>query len=57
MQDGTPIQTKTYNIKYPLVSQFLTDIKLHPLVKQPVKNAVMVHKLALMKVLVNVNLK
>jgi site-specific DNA-methyltransferase (adenine-specific) len=45
MQDGTPIQTKTYLVKYPLVSEFLTNIKLHPLVKQPVKNAIMVSQI------------
>ena len=37
MQDGTPIQVKTYEIKYPVLSQFITDARYHPNVPQPVK--------------------
>ena len=40
--DGIPIQTKTYLIKYPQVSEFATNIKHHNKVPQPVKNAIMV---------------
>ena len=42
MQDGTPIQTKAYVIKYPKVSEFLTNFRHHPRIPQPVKRAIMV---------------
>ena len=42
MLDGTPIQTKTYLIKYDKVGQFHSDTKHHPCVAQPVKRIVMV---------------
>ena len=42
MLDGTPIQTKTYLIKYDKVGQFHSDTKHHPCVSQPVKRMVMV---------------
>ncbi|MBI4282591.1 MAG: hypothetical protein HY672_03785 [Chloroflexi bacterium] len=35
--DGIPIQAKTYEIKYNVLSQFITDVKYHPTVPQPVK--------------------
>ncbi|MBF8267000.1 MAG: Mtase protein [Dehalococcoidia bacterium] len=35
--DGIPIQAKTYEIKYTVLSQFITDVKYHPTVPQPVK--------------------
>lgn len=35
--DGMPIQSKTYEIKYPVLSQFLTDAKYHPDVPKPLK--------------------
>jgi DNA modification methylase len=41
-KDGIPIQTKTYEIKYPQVSEFATNIKHHPKVPQPVKKGIMV---------------
>jgi len=42
MQDGTPIQTKTYLVKYPQVTEFLGNFTHHPRVPQPVKRAIMV---------------
>jgi DNA modification methylase len=41
-QDGTPIQTKAFQIKYPQVSEFSTNFRHHPKVSQPVKRAIMV---------------
>jgi DNA modification methylase len=41
-QDGIPIQTKSYLVKYPLVSEFATNIRHHHAVPQPVKEAFMV---------------
>lgn len=35
-KDGVPIQTKTFRAGYDVLSQFLTDAKLHPLVPKPV---------------------
>lgn len=35
--DGIPIQSKTFQVKYPVLSQFVTDSKFHPNVPQPVK--------------------
>ena len=40
--DGVPIQTKSYLIKYPIVSEFTTNIRHHPKVSQPVTRAIMV---------------
>jgi site-specific DNA-methyltransferase (adenine-specific) len=42
MPDGTPIQTKAYLVKYPLVAEFADNMKRHPKVPQPVKKAIMV---------------
>jgi len=36
-QDGTPIQSKVYEIKYAILSQFINDAKYHPKVPKPVK--------------------
>jgi hypothetical protein len=41
-QDGIPIQTKAYLVKYPLVSEFATNFRHHSAVKQPVNKAIMV---------------
>ena len=40
--EGVPIQAKVYEIKYPVLSQFITDAKYHPRVPQPVKKVVAV---------------
>lgn len=40
--DGIPIQTKTGQVDYGIVSQFLSDAQLHPKVPQPVKKMMMV---------------
>jgi DNA modification methylase len=43
MQDGTPIQSKTYVIKYDKLSQFINDAKYHPLVlPKPIKKVMAV---------------
>ena len=42
MNDGTPIQTKTYLVKYPTLSEFITNLKLHPNVPKPIKKIVVV---------------
>jgi len=42
MQDGTPIQTKTSLVKYPTLSEFLTNAKLHPRVPKPLKKMIIV---------------
>jgi len=42
MQDGTPIQVKSFEVKYSTVSEFATNIKHHTLVPQPVKQAIIV---------------
>ena len=44
MTDGTPIQAKSYEIKYDVLSKFLSDAKYHPLVPQPVKRIVAASK-------------
>ena len=44
MPDGTPIQAKSYEIKYDVLSKFLSDAKYHPLVPQPVKRIVAASK-------------
>jgi len=36
-QDGIPIQSKTYVIKYDKLSQFINDAKYHSLVPKPIK--------------------
>jgi site-specific DNA-methyltransferase (adenine-specific) len=41
-QDGIPIQTKAYLVKYPLVSEFATNVRYHHSVPQPTKKAIMV---------------
>jgi len=40
--DGIPIQTKSYLVKYPVLTQVATDIKLHPAVPKPVNRAIIV---------------
>lgn len=40
--DGVPIQTKSYLVKYPVLTQAATDIKLHPVVPKPVNKAIIV---------------
>jgi len=42
MQDGTLIQTKTHLIKYPVLSEFITNAKLHPNAPKPVKGIIVV---------------
>ncbi|MBM3327574.1 MAG: hypothetical protein FJY65_11490, partial [Calditrichaeota bacterium] len=41
-QDGTAIQAKTFLIKYPVISEFVTNAKLHPNVPKPVKKVIAV---------------
>jgi len=41
-QDGIPIQSKTYEIRYATLSQFVNDTKYHPKVPQPVKKMIAV---------------
>ncbi len=38
--EGIPIQAKTYLIKYPVLSEFVTNAKLHPNVPKPVKKII-----------------
>ncbi len=40
--DGIPIQTKSYLVKYPVLTQAATDIRLHPVVPKPVTKAIIV---------------
>lgn len=40
--DCTPIQVKTFTIGYSVVSQFVTDAKYHPHVRQPVSKVIIV---------------
>jgi DNA modification methylase len=42
MQNGTPIQTKTFQIKYPTLSEYITNAKLHPAVHKPLKRIIVV---------------
>ena len=42
MHDGTPIQAKVFQIKYNVLSQFITDAKLHPLIPKPIKKIIVV---------------
>ena len=44
-KDGIPIQVKAFEIKYDVLSQFVTDAKYHPLVPQPVKKLRAVSKI------------
>ena len=41
-QDGIPIQSKVYEIKYDKLSQFINDAKYHPKVPKPVKRIIAV---------------
>ena len=41
-QDGVPIQSKVYEIKYAILSQFINDAKYHPNVPKPVKRVLAV---------------
>lgn len=41
-QDGIPIQSKTYLIKYPVLSEFITNAKLHSAVPKPIKRIIVV---------------
>jgi len=40
--EGVPIQVKTHLIKYPVLSEFVTNAKLHPNVPKPVKKIMVV---------------
>jgi len=40
--DGIPIQSKTHIIKYPVLSEFITNAKLHPNVLKPVKKVILI---------------
>lgn len=40
--DGIPIQTKSYLVKYPVLTQAATDVKLHPVVPGPITEAIIV---------------
>jgi DNA modification methylase len=44
-QDGIPIQSKTYEIKYDKLSQFVNDCKYHPKVPKPIKEIMAVSQL------------
>lgn len=44
-QDGIPIQSKTYLIKYPVLSEFVTNFKLHPAVPKPIKRVIVVSQI------------
>jgi hypothetical protein len=39
-RDGIPIQAKVFLIKYNVLSQFITDAKLHPSVPKPFKEII-----------------
>jgi len=41
-KDGTPIQTKTWQITYDVIDSLIASSKLHPLVKKPVEKAIAV---------------
>lgn len=41
-RDGIPIQSKTYEIKYDKLSQFINDSKYHPKVPKPIKKVITV---------------
>ena len=38
--NGIPLQAKTYLIKYPVLSEFITNAKLHPAVPKPIKEII-----------------
>ena len=40
--NGIPIQVKTFEISYKVLSQFITDAKYHPNVPQPIKKVIVV---------------
>lgn len=40
--NGIPLQAKTYLIKYPVLSEFVTNAKLHPSVPKPIKEIIAV---------------
>ena len=40
--NNIPIQTKTYLVKYPVLSAFITNINHHPKLKQPITHAIIV---------------
>jgi len=44
-QDGIPIQSKTYEIKYDKLSQFINDAKYHPKVPKPIKKVIAVSQI------------
>jgi site-specific DNA-methyltransferase (adenine-specific) len=41
-KDGIPIQVKTFNISYKVLSQFVTDVKYHANVPKPIKKVIVV---------------
>ena len=41
-KDGIPIQVKTFEIGYKVLSQFLTDAKYHPKTPKPIKKVIVV---------------
>lgn len=43
--DGIPIQSKAYLIKYPVLSEFVTNVKLHPSVPKPIKEVIIVSQI------------
>jgi DNA modification methylase len=45
MQNGTPIQTKTFLVKYPTLSELITNAKLHPSVPKPIKKVIVVSQI------------
>lgn len=40
--DGIPIQTKTFTVKYDVLSQFNTDVRVHPFVPKPITRTIVV---------------
>ena len=44
-QDGIPIQSKVYEIKYDKLSQFINDVKYHPKVPKPLKKILAVSQI------------
>jgi site-specific DNA-methyltransferase (adenine-specific) len=41
-KEGIPIQVKTFNISYKVLSQFVTDVKYHANVPKPIKKVIVV---------------
>ena len=41
-QDGIPIQTKTFLVKYDIVDKLVTGSEMHPLVRKPIKRVIVV---------------